>query len=198
MSLDVTSWAFDLEEFPTEYTCDGRDVSPPLEWSRGPRGTRSYALIMDDPDGPYGTWVHWVAWNIRDTKLPRDVYKQPEVDTALDTMCQGRNSWHRLGYNGPCPPSGTHRYFIKIYALDTELDLGPDTTKKQLLEAMEGHILDQGELMGTYHRARALRERTEEKHKHRRKREVVSKGVADAGRAVGTWLLSVGRSLKSL
>lgn len=159
MSLAVTSWAFVLEEFPVEYTCDGKDISPPLEWTPGPEGTRSYVLIMDDPDAPRGSWVHWVAWNIHDTKLPQNVYKQPIVETAYGAMCQGRNSWSRIGYNGPCPPSGTHRYFIKIYALDTELELSPDTTKKELLAAMEGHILDMGELMATYSHARSLRAR---------------------------------------
>lgn len=168
MSLDVTSWAFGLEDIPVEYTCDGKDVSPPLEWSEGPEGTQSYALILDDPDSPSGAWVHWVAWNIRDTKLPRNIYKQPVVETAYGTMCQGRNSWQRLGYGGPAPPSGTHRYFFKIFALDTELDLGPETTKKELLEAMEGHVLDQGELMVTYSRARAAKEARRAKAMHRR------------------------------
>ncbi len=159
MSLDVTSWAFELEDIPIEFTGDGKDTSPPLEWTGAPPAAVSYALIMDDPDAPKGTWVHWVAWNIRDTKLPKNIYKQSYVETALGTMCQGRNSWQRIGYGGPCPPSGTHRYFFKVYALDTDLDLSPDATKKHLLAAMEGHILAQGELMVTYSRARAMADR---------------------------------------
>ena len=156
MSLELTSWAFSLEDIPIEYTGDGRDLSPPLEWTAGPNGTKCYALIMDDPDGPRGIWVHWVAWNISDTRLPENAPKQSIVKTALGQMRQGRNSFDRIGYSGPCPPSGTHRYFFKVYALDTELDLGSETTKTDLLAAMEGHILDQGELMVTYSRARAV------------------------------------------
>ena len=155
MSLDVKSWAFALEEIPVEYTGDGKDISPPLEWTPGPEGTRSYVLIMDDPDGPRGTWVHWVVWNIRDTKLHRNIAKQPHVESAFGRICQGRNSFNRIGYNGPCPPLGTHRYFFKVYALDIELELGPDTTKKDLLAAMDGHVVASGEFMVTYSRARA-------------------------------------------
>lgn len=156
MHLDVKSWSFSLEEIPVEFTGDGKDVSPPLEWTTGPQGTRSYAVIMDDPDGPRGTWVHWVAWNIRDTKLERNVPKQPHFDTAFGRLSQGRNSYNRIGYNGPCPPTGTHRYFFKIYALDIELELGTDTTKRDLLAAMDGHVLASGEIMVTHSRARAV------------------------------------------
>ena len=156
MSLNVTSTGFALEDIPVLYTGDGRNISPPLQWTTGPRGTRSYALIMDDPDGPRGTWVHWVAWNLRDTRLAQDIARQPHVETAGGRLCQGRNSFGRFGYAGPCPPTGTHRYFFKVYALDRELDLGPDTTRQNLLDAMEGHVLDQGELMVTYSHARAM------------------------------------------
>ena len=156
MSLDVRSGAFALEDIPVEYTGDGRNISPPLEWTPGPPGTKSYALIMDDPDGPRGTWVHWVLWNIRDAGLPAHVACQPQVDTAFGRVSQGRNSFGRIGYSGPCPPVGTHRYFFKLYALDTELDLGPDTTRRDLLAAMETHILDHGEMMVTHSRARTL------------------------------------------
>ncbi len=156
MSLEVTSAAFVLEDIPIEYTGNGNDISPPLEWTPGPEGTVCYALIVDDPDGPRGSWAHWVVWNIRETRLHQDIPGKPVVETATGRMGQGRNSFERLGYNGPCPPSGTHRYFFKVYALDAELDLGPDATKKDLLAAMEGHILDEGELMVTYCRSRAL------------------------------------------
>jgi Raf kinase inhibitor-like YbhB/YbcL family protein len=145
-----------LEEIPVEYTGNGEDISPPLEWSPGPQGTVCYALILDDPDGPRGSWVHWIVWNIRDTRLHQSVPRRPVVETALGPLCQGENSFRRLGYNGPCPPSGVHRYFFKVYALDADLDLGPDATKQELLAAMEGHVLDQGELMVTYCRSRAL------------------------------------------
>jgi Raf kinase inhibitor-like YbhB/YbcL family protein len=153
MSLVVTSSAFaDQKPIPPRHTCDGQDFSPPLEWTEGPMGTESYALIMDDPDAPAGTWVHWVAWNIKSTKLPEDEANQGLSETPIGQIRHGTNSWDRIGYGGPCPPSGTHRYFFKVYALDRELDLGPDTTKPALVAAMEGHILAHGELMGTYAR----------------------------------------------
>ena len=156
MSLDVTSWAFSLEDIPVEFTGDGQNISPPLQWTPGPDGTKTYALIMDDPDVPGGTWVHWVAWNIRDVKLLKSIARQPHVDTDKGRICQGANSFGRVGYDGPCPPVGTHRYFFKVYALDTELTLGPDATKRDLLQAMEDHVLTSGELMVTYSRARGL------------------------------------------
>ena len=156
MSLDVTSWAFSLEDIPVEFTGDGQNISPPLQWTPGPDGTKAYALIMDDPDVPSGTWVHWVAWNIRDVKLLKSIARQPHVDTNKGRICQGANSFGRVGYDGPCPPVGTHRYFFKVYALDTELTLGPDATKRDLLQAMEDHVLTSGELMVTYSRARGL------------------------------------------
>ncbi len=156
MSLDVSSAAFALEDIPVQYTGDGKDISPPLQWSPGPETTKCYALIVDDPDGPRETWVHWLAWNIGDTKLPENVRKQAVVETAMGPMRQGSNSFNRLGYSGPCPPSGVHRYFFKVFALDKELDLPAEASKKDLLEAMEGHVIDQGELMVTYSHARAL------------------------------------------
>jgi Raf kinase inhibitor-like YbhB/YbcL family protein len=155
MALVVTSPAFTLEDLPVEYTGNGSDVSPPLEWTAGPPGTRSYALVMDDPDGPRGAWIQWIIWNIRGTRLDRDVPRQAHVNAGEGQMRQGRNSYNRLGYAGPCPPGGTHRYFFKVYALDTELDLGPDTTRRELLAAMEGHILDYGEMMASHSQARA-------------------------------------------
>jgi Raf kinase inhibitor-like YbhB/YbcL family protein len=152
MNLRVRSPAFAHgAPIPAIYTCDGRNISPPLEWDRGPIATESYALIMDDPDAPGGTWVHWVAWNITATQLPEGVSEQV-TDAPMSTLSHGTNSWDSIGYGGPCPPSGTHRYFFKVYALNCELVLGPDTTKPALLVAMEGRILDRGELMGTYTR----------------------------------------------
>ena len=150
MTLELTSSAFDQEEsIPTKYTCDGQDVSPPLSWDGVPSGTESLALIVDDPDASSQAWVHWVLFNIppESNGLSEDVSAQ---DTLSDGSRHGQNSSDRNGYDGPCPPSGTHRYFFKLYALDTELELQPGATKDAVLTAMEGHILDQAELMGTY------------------------------------------------
>ncbi len=139
------------EPIPTRYTCQGQDVSPPLSWEGAPASTQSFALIMDDPDAPAQTWVHWVLYN-----LPADVRALPEGVTAEGALpaqaAQGRNSWGREGYGGPCPPSGTHRYFFKLYALDSFLELPHGASKAELLRAMEGHILAQAQLMGTYHK----------------------------------------------
>lgn len=151
-TMQLISSAFkNGEPVPTRYTCDGMDVSVPLSWTDPPVGTESFALIMDDPDAPMGTWVHWVLYNIPagTRELPEGV--KPDA-TLADGSRHGQNSWKRLGYGGPCPPRGTHRYFFKLYALDTVLDLAPGATKETLLKAMAGHILAQVELMGTYRR----------------------------------------------
>lgn len=149
MTIEVTSAAFNHgQAIPSRYTCDGQDISPALAWRNVPPGTVSQVLIMDDPDAPRGTWVHWVIFNI-----PSEATSLPEASgTIPGGGVDGNNSWKRTGYGGPCPPSGTHRYFFKLYALDTLLDLSPGVTKGQVERAMEGHILDQGELMGTYKR----------------------------------------------
>ncbi|MFQ6007488.1 MAG: YbhB/YbcL family Raf kinase inhibitor-like protein [Candidatus Zixiibacteriota bacterium] len=152
MALTITSTAFQEGGIiPKQYTCDGADISPPLAWSGVPEGTKSLALISDDPDAPVGTWVHWVLFNIPpDTnKLPENV---PTDQTLSDGATNGVNDFGKLGYGGPCPPSGTHRYYFKIYALDTMLDLSGRVTKKDLLKAMEGHILAEAQLMGKYKR----------------------------------------------
>ncbi|RIH89443.1 YbhB/YbcL family Raf kinase inhibitor-like protein [Calidithermus roseus] len=141
MAFALSSSAFAQgKPIPAKYTCDGLDISPPLAWSDAPRGTQSFALIMDDPDAPAGTWVHWVLFN-----LPAQTHQLAEK--AVQGV-QGRNSWGRLGYGGPCPPSGTHRYFFRLYALDTLLQLPAGATKEQVLRAMQGHVLAQAELMG--------------------------------------------------
>lgn len=149
--LKVTSPAFPHEEaIPPRNTCDGEDISPPLEWSTGPPGTHSYALVMDDPDAPRGTWVHWIVWNLGATSLPEHVPPDAEL---TDGARQGLNSWGRTGYGGPCPPGGTHRYYFRVYALDVRsLSLPPRADKAALLRAMEGHTLAHGELMGRYSR----------------------------------------------
>lgn len=155
-----TAMAFELESpafapgspIPVTHTCDGPDRSPPLRWSDPPAGTKGFALIMDDPDAPAGTWVHWVLYGLAATlrELPEGV---PARDTVPGLGAQGLNDFRRVGYGGPCPPRGpAHRYFFKLYALDTALTLPPRQTKAQVLKAIEGHILGQAELMGRYQR----------------------------------------------
>ena len=145
MSLTLTSDAFtNGQSIPAKYACTGRNISPALAWNEPPAGTQSFALIMDDPDAPAGTWVHWVLFNI-----PAEA-RSLEENTDPSNMSVGKNSSGSTRYDGPCPPSGTHRYFFKLYALDSTLSLSPGATKEQLLKAMEGHILAQGELMGTF------------------------------------------------
>ena len=153
MNIQITSAAFaDGQPIPAKYTGDGQDVSPPLRWTNAPANTRSFALIADDPDAPVGTWVHWVLYDLpaTATELAENTPKSPQLP---DGAKQGLNSGSRLGYGGPCPPPGKpHRYFFKLYALDTLLNLKPGVTKKDLLKAMEGHVLAEGQLMGTYQR----------------------------------------------
>jgi len=152
MTIKLTSSAFkEGAMIPAQYTCDGKDISPPLNWSAVPEGTQSFALICDDPDAPIGTWVHWVVYNIPDkvTALPENV---PPHKSVMGNILQGMTDFRRIGYGGPCPPRGTHRYYFKIYALDTMLNLPAGATKRELLRAMEGHILVEGQLMGRYGR----------------------------------------------
>jgi len=152
MEIKITSPAFeDGGLIPEEYTCDGMDVSPALGWDSGPEGTKTFALICDDPDAPMGTWVHWVLFNIPAdvNELPEGIPPERELENGTS---QGMNDFHKIGYGGPCPPGGTHRYFFKIHALDTEVDLEAGATKSDLLRAMEGHILAEGQLMGKYSR----------------------------------------------
>lgn len=145
--LTISSPAFShSHSIPTMFTADGANVSPELRLADPPAGTASFALIMDDPDAPRGTWVHWVVWNI-----PADTRVIPEGTLPLGSV-QGRNSWGRSGYGGPSPPSGTHRYSFKLYALDAVFDLPAGTDKAGLLMAMEAHVLGRAELMGTYAR----------------------------------------------
>ncbi len=157
MSLTVSSSAFGHNEaIPTKYTGEGQDVSPALSWSGVPAGTRELALICDDPDAPRAEpWVHWVIYKIPPggTGLPQNVAKTETLATPAGAV-QGTNSWGRVGYGGPMPPPGhgVHHYHFKLYALDSPLDLGPGATKDELLAAMQGHILAQGELVGTYER----------------------------------------------
>jgi len=153
MTLILKSSAFAADaEIPKKFTCEGPDASPALEWSGPPAKTASYALIMDDPDAPVGTWVHWVLWNLpaNTHSLPEGVPKSEQLDAGAR---QGRNDFRRIGYNGPCPPPGkTHRYFFRLYALDAKLDLAPGATRQELDAAMKGHILGEAEYVGTFRR----------------------------------------------
>ena len=150
--LTIASSAFEPNgEIPTQFTCEGPDESVPLQFAGAPPGTKSLALIVDDPDAPDPAapkmvWVHWVLYN-----LPPDTTELPAAMTSLPPgTLEGLNDWKRTGYGGPCPPIGRHRYFHKLYALDAVLpDLG-EPTKDELLAAMEGHVLAEAELMGTY------------------------------------------------
>ena len=143
----LTSQAFPKNGMiPPEYTCDGADGNPPLTIRNVPSKSRSLALIVDDPDAPRGTWVHWVVWNIG-----VDTTEIPATSVPAGAL-QGTNDFGKQGYGGPCPPSGTHRYFFKLYALDASPALKAGATKAQLEEAMKGHILGKAELVGLYRR----------------------------------------------
>jgi hypothetical protein len=152
MAIEITSTAFANEGMiPRRFTCDGEDISPPLSWKGMPGGTKSLALIADDPDAPRKTWVHWVVYNLpaESGGLPENV---PPENTLADGGRQGTSDFGRIGYGGPCPPSGTHRYFFKLYALDAELGLAPGATKEELLQAIAGHVLAEAQVMGRYRR----------------------------------------------
>jgi hypothetical protein len=145
--LQISSPAFKHSQIiPSKHTCDGADVNPLLLIGNAPTEAKSFALIVDDPDAPAGTWVHWVLWNI-DPKTT-----EIKEDSVPSGALQGMNDFRKHEYGGPCPPSGTHRYFFKLYALDTTLNLGPNTTKAALERAMKGHIVAQSELVGLYKR----------------------------------------------
>jgi len=153
MAFELASSAFAAgATIPTKHTCDGPDLSPPLSWSGAPAGTKSFALVCDDPDAPVGNWVHWVLYD-----LPAGTTQLPEGVAATATLPaggrQGVNDFKRTGYGGPCPPRGKpHRYLFKLYALDAKLDLAPGATKRALLDALKGHTLGEAELMGRYQR----------------------------------------------
>ncbi|MCB1056892.1 MAG: YbhB/YbcL family Raf kinase inhibitor-like protein [Acidobacteria bacterium] len=157
MSLTLTSPAFAHEdEIPKLYTCDSRNISPPLAWSGLPKGTASLALVVDDPDAPDPAapktrWVHWVLYN-----LPPSVQALPQALTSRELpsgAAEGLNDWNRRGYGGPCPPIGRHRYVLRLFALDTVLPDLKSPTRDKLLKAIDGHVLEEAELIGTYERA---------------------------------------------
>lgn len=150
--MHIQSKVFQQNEMiPSKYTCDGINVSPPLEWSEFPSETKSFALICDDPDAPSGTWVHWVLFNIplTITQLPENFLLK---NKSIKGIPGGRNDFGKMEYGGPCPPGGIHRYFFKIYALDTFLNEKEGISANSLLKAMEGHVLAKGDLMGKYSR----------------------------------------------
>lgn len=153
MAMNLTSPAFkNGETIPMEYTCSGEDKSPELNWSGVPKAAKSLALIADDPDAPMGTWVHWVLYDLpaEDGEIPEGVTK---AETMPNGAKQGMNDFKKVGYGGPCPPPGPeHRYFFKLYALDDTVKLPPMSTKKQLEDAMKGHILEETQLMGKFGR----------------------------------------------
>lgn len=155
MAFRIDSPAFqDQGEIPKKYTCDGEDLSPPLVWAEPPQGTKSFALIADDPDAPMGTWVHWVVYSIPSASsgLPEGV---PKTEILSDGSRQGRTDFGDVGYGGPCPPPGrAHRYFFKLYALDETPTLSPGLTKAELLVAINEHILAQAERVGLYQRGK--------------------------------------------
>ena len=145
--LNISSPAFEMNGLiPAKYTCDGLNVNPPLVIGGVPSGTKSLALIVDDPDAPMGIWVHWVVWNVKPTT--REIKESSVANGAVE----GVNDFRRNAYGGPCPPSGTHRYFFKLYALDTSLELSPNMNKAGLESAMKGHVLSQTEFVGIYKR----------------------------------------------
>ena len=153
MSLTISSPSFaNGGDIAKQFTCDSADVSPQLSWTEPPAGTKSFALLVDDPDAPVGNWNHWALWNMPSTlrSLPEGVSKTAHLQ---DGSVQGLNDFHKPGYNGPCPPAGKpHRYYFKLFALDTSLDLKPTAGKHLLEGAMKGHILAQAEWMGRYRR----------------------------------------------
>jgi Raf kinase inhibitor-like YbhB/YbcL family protein len=155
MSIDLTSRAFQHgQPIPTPYTADGRNVSPPLQWTDPPAAARSLTLICEDPDAPRGTWTHWVVFNLPPELRQLDEGVPTEATLPNGTV-QGTNDFGKVGYGGPSPPPGKpHRYFFKLYALDRQLHLASGGSKDQLLAAMKGHILAEGQLMGTYGRQR--------------------------------------------
>jgi Raf kinase inhibitor-like YbhB/YbcL family protein len=151
-TMEIKSSSFNHEGMiPAKYTCDGQNISPPLSWSGAPEKAKSFALICDDPDAPAGIWVHWIFFDMPASvnSLPEKVAKQEEIEGLGKN---GKNTSGRWGYDGPCPPGGTHRYYFKLYALDTVLNLKAGLTKEELLSAMKGHILAEAQVMGKYKR----------------------------------------------
>jgi Raf kinase inhibitor-like YbhB/YbcL family protein len=150
--MQITSSAFkEGEPIPAKYTCDGENISPPLAWRDAPRNTKTFALIVHDPDAPAGDWVHWVVYHIpaNVTELSEHA---PPTESLPNGAMQGRNDFKKIGYGGPCPPSGTHRYYFRLYALDADLPLHSGATRKDVENAMRGHVAAEAALIGKYMR----------------------------------------------
>lgn len=150
--MELSSAAFkNGASIPKQFTCDGPNISPPLQWSGVPENSKSLALLVDDPDAPRGNWVHWILFNIPpDTSaLPENIKKMRTIPNGAR---QGMNDFREIGYGGPCPPGGKHRYFFRLYALDAELTAEPGVSRASLERAMQGHIVGDAQLMGTYQR----------------------------------------------
>ncbi|ARM75680.1 YbhB/YbcL family Raf kinase inhibitor-like protein [Acidianus manzaensis] len=147
--MQIKSVFKEEEVIPKKYTCDGEDISPPLEWDKIDNA-RSYAIIVEDPDAPSGTFIHWVIYNIKQNSLPENIEKKENTKYGV----QGLNDFDRVGYNGPCPPRshGFHRYYFNVYALDTEINSKHKITADELKELMQGHIISSGSIMGKYKR----------------------------------------------
>lgn len=148
-SMELTSTAFSHQQMiPSQYTCDGDNISPPLSWNNVPKNTRSLVLIVDDPDAPHGTWDHWILFNIP----PHVTSLVKNVSVLPGGAKEGVNSWGKTGYGGPCPPSGVHRYIFALYALDNVLSFDDTPTKKRIIQAIDGHVIAQATLIATYER----------------------------------------------
>ncbi len=150
MNFELSSVAFkNGEKIPDIYTCKGKNISPPLMWKNVPKDTKSFALIMEDLDTPLGVITHWIIYNIpfKNREIPEDIPHQYKLS---DNIIQGRNAMRKIGYMGPCPPWGKHRYIFKLFSLDTILEFNPKMNKKKLMKAIENHILDQSQLIGIY------------------------------------------------
>jgi len=153
MSLELKSDAFvSGQSIPAKYTCTGKNISPALTWNEPPTGTQSFALIMEDPDAGSYPWIHWILYNIPADRrsIEEDIPVTGKNVANTNGIFVGKNSWGDIKYGGPCPPSGTHRYYFRFYALDTTIGLLPGATREDLLREMKGHVLAQGELMGTF------------------------------------------------
>lgn len=149
MAFTLTSSAFsEGNSIPSKYTCDGNDISPPLNWTGAPQNTKSFVLILDDPDAPGGTWDHWVVYNLSSNSSGLT----ENLQTLPAPAQTGKNSWGREKYNGPCPPDREHRYYFTLYALDANLQLSKGPTKNQVEAALKNHLLDKATLMGRYNR----------------------------------------------
>jgi Raf kinase inhibitor-like YbhB/YbcL family protein len=151
MSLKIVSRAFAHDKFiPDKYTCNGHNVSPPLEWTDVPHAAKELVLIVDDPDAPSGTFVHWLLYGLQPTQSELDEDISTETASLPNGMRQGMNGFQKLGYAGPCPPSGTHRYYFHLYAVDSNLNLPPGAKREQVDQAIKNHVLEEAELMGYY------------------------------------------------